>query len=449
MAYLDTLGRPFLTLAHNKVSCRDHALDGTEERFATRVELDIEANQREIIDAKDRVVMRYDYDLLGNRIHQASMEAGERWMLNDVTGNPVRAWDSRGHVFRTEYDPLRRPLRSLVTGADPANANQEVLTERLVYGEQHPQSELCNLRSKLYLHLDQAGAVSNEEHDFKGNPLRATRRLAREYRRAISWSAVSAAVPSNATAKVDPATLEAALEPQLEADKFTSRTAYDALNRPTAITAPDNSTYRPTYNEANLLEKVDVNLRGAAAATHFVANIDYDAKGQRVLVHYGNGAETTYDYDDQTFRLTHLKTTRPVGLNALASQIFADPKVVQDLHYTYDPVGNPTRIEDTALKTVHHNGQQVEPLCSYTYDALYRLIEATGREHISQMAFEFDPPNGNFPDYFFAGLGANPNDLQALRNCTRFIPMSHLLCKNAFIINTPLAHHVSLAEVEG
>jgi hypothetical protein len=45
------------------------------------VVLDIEGNQRAVIDAKDRVVMRYDYDLLGSRIHQASMEAGERWML--------------------------------------------------------------------------------------------------------------------------------------------------------------------------------------------------------------------------------------------------------------------------------------------------------------------------------------------------------------------------------
>ena len=32
--------------------------------------------------------MRYDYDMLGNRIHQLSMEAGARWMLNDVAGKP-------------------------------------------------------------------------------------------------------------------------------------------------------------------------------------------------------------------------------------------------------------------------------------------------------------------------------------------------------------------------
>ena len=83
------------------------------DKYATRVTLDIEGNQREVKDANNRVVMRYDYDMLGNRIHQASMEAGRRWMLNDVTGKPIRAWDSREHSFRTEYDELRRPLRSL------------------------------------------------------------------------------------------------------------------------------------------------------------------------------------------------------------------------------------------------------------------------------------------------------------------------------------------------
>jgi len=30
--------------------------------------------------------MRYDYDMLGNRIRQSSMEAGQRWTMNDVTG---------------------------------------------------------------------------------------------------------------------------------------------------------------------------------------------------------------------------------------------------------------------------------------------------------------------------------------------------------------------------
>ena len=200
-------------------------------------------------------------------------------------------------------------------------------------------------------------------------------------------------------------------------DIYTSGT-YDALNRPTAVTAPDNSVYRPTYNEANLLEKVEVNLRGATTATPFVTNIDYNAKGQRTLIDYANGAETTYEYDDQTFRLIHLETMRPPGQNGLASQLFKNAATVQDLRYTYDPAGNITRITDDALPVIVHGSQQVTPVSDYTYDAIYRLIEATGREHIGQTAHDFDPLDGNFRDYPFAGLGAHPNDLQALRNYT-------------------------------
>src|SRR5207237_6304526 len=96
-AYFDVLGRPFLTLAHNRVVCSNHPLDGTEAKFATRVELDIEGNQRAVRDANKkarnaqgnevedelgRIVMRYSYDMLTNRIYQLSMEAGARWMLN-------------------------------------------------------------------------------------------------------------------------------------------------------------------------------------------------------------------------------------------------------------------------------------------------------------------------------------------------------------------------------
>ncbi|HXF41693.1 MAG TPA: SpvB/TcaC N-terminal domain-containing protein, partial [Blastocatellia bacterium] len=59
LAYFDTLGRTFLTIAHNKFK-RGNAPAGDppiEEFHATRVVFDIEGNQRAVIDAKDRVVM--------------------------------------------------------------------------------------------------------------------------------------------------------------------------------------------------------------------------------------------------------------------------------------------------------------------------------------------------------------------------------------------------------
>ena len=71
-----------------------------------------------------------------SRIHQASMEAGERWMLNDVAGKPLYAWDSRGHQFRTAYDPLRRPTDSFLRDGLAA----EIAVGRIIYGETQPKS---------------------------------------------------------------------------------------------------------------------------------------------------------------------------------------------------------------------------------------------------------------------------------------------------------------------
>lgn len=388
--HLDALGRPFLTLKDNgpdPVDPSRHLL------FADRVELDIEGNQRAVRDAVvqngdalGRTVMRYDYDMLGNRIRQASMEAGARWMLNDVAGKLIRAWDSRSFLRRMTYDALRRP-----TGLHVTENGAERLAERTVYGE--GQGDSANHRTRAYQVFDGAGILTSVAYDFKGNLQQSRRELLPRYELAVNWD----------------------LSPVANDGTFRSETTYDALNRPLTITSPDGSMYRPTFNAANLLERVDVNLRGAAAATPFVTNIDYDAKGQRQLIAYGNGATTTYEYDPLTFRLIHLKTTRTAGLNGLASQIFVQPMVVQDLHYAYDPVGNITRLEDAALQTVVHGGSQAEPIGRYTYDAIYRLILAEGREHIGQSALEFDPANHNYRDHPFVGAGAHPNDLQALR----------------------------------
>jgi RHS repeat-associated protein len=410
IAHFDTLGRPFLTHVHNRVVCANHALDGTEDAFETRIELDIEGNQRTVIDAKGRVVIRYNYNIAGpdededeedktaeNLIHQASMEAGERWMLNDVAGNPIRAWDSRGFIRCMSYDQLRRP-----TGLYATEKGVKRLAEQTIYGEN--KGDGTNHLTRVYKVRDGAGVVTRVAYDFKGN-LRESRRdlLPIEIaKQGVDWDQ----------------------NPNPDDGSFTSSTTFDALNRPHTVTSPDDSKYRPTYNEANLLDKVEVNLHGAPVATTFVENIDYDAKGQRLRIEYGcgtganqKGVTTTYTYDENTFRLIKMKTTRPAGLNGLATEIFTDPTVVQNLSYTYDPVGNITRIEDAAFKHIPYNNQPIEPVCTYVYDALYRLIEAKGREHIGQTAHDFNPQTRR--DYDFVGLAhfiAHPNDLQAMRN---------------------------------
>jgi RHS repeat-associated protein len=397
VAHADSLGRTFLTVAHNKFNySATPAVDPPIEGFhCTRAILDIEGNQREVIDAKDRVVMRYEYDIArpkkdedtaSNRIHQASMEAGERWMLNDAAGKPLYAWDSRDHQFRTAYDALRRPTDTFLLEA----TGPERLIGRTIYGETRPNPETSNCRGKVIQLFDQAGVITSDDYDFKGNLLRGQRQLAKEYKSTLNWPTLS----------------EEPTVP-LEADSYTSCTRYDALNRPTELTTPHTpamqpSVIRPSYNNASLLERVEANLRGARhngqpVWTPFVTDIDYDAKGQRTLIDYGNGVTTTYEYDSLTLRLVHLLTRR----NAVPGDCRQPPPTgwpgcdVQNLHYTYDPVGNITHIRDDAQQTIYFSNKRVEPSADYTYDAIYRLIEATGREHLGQAGTTPSPSSYN------------------------------------------------------
>ncbi len=408
-AHFDTLARPFLPLADNGP---DSAQPGQHLLFATRVELDIEGNQREIIDAKDRFVMRYNYDMLSNRIHQTNMEGGARWMLNDVAGKPLYAWDNRDHRFRSIYDPLRRPTDSFLR----EGAVDELLVGRSVYGETRTNPEASNMRGKVVQLFDQAGVVSSDEYDFKGNLLRSKRQLAKQVQ----------SIPAYRT------TLDWSVAVQLETDTYTSRTRHDALNRPSQLISPHSdqpgatlNVIEPIYNEANLLEQMHAWLNQNAepadwldpttANLHAVTNIDYNAKGQRTLIDYGNGAITTYTYDPLTFRLVHLLTLRdavafPNDCPQPAPAGWPGCQV-QNLHYTYDPVGNITHIRDDAQQTTYFRNKRVEPSADYTYDAVYRLIEATGREQLGQVGGAPIPHSYN--DASRVGL-AHPGDGNAM-----------------------------------
>jgi RHS repeat-associated protein len=365
--YLDALGRTFLTVADN----------GAAGKYCTRVRLDLEGSQRAVSDALDRTVMTCDYDMLGARIHQISMEAGERWMLSDATGKPIRAWDSRGHTLRSEYDALHRPLRSFVQGQDAQQPAAEILVARIEYGEGQPNDVQRNLRTKPFRQFDTAGVVTSEHYDFKGNLLESSRQLVQAYKTIPDWSA----------------------SPGLEQRTFSSSRTYDALNRPTTMTAPDASVYRATYNAANLLERVAVKLRGAQAATQFVTSIDYDAKGQRERIEYGNGVRTEPTHDPLTLRLIKLRTTRS-----------GDQALLQDLSYAYDPAGNITHVRDGARQNIYFDNAVVTPENDYSYDAIYRLIHAEGREHIGQLS----QPQTTWDDQFRVNL-QQPGDGHAMR----------------------------------
>ncbi len=384
--HFDTLGRPVCVVEHNR-----DPQTGDDLFFHTLAKLDAEGNLLGVTDARGNGVMAYRYDILGNRVWQGSMDAGQRWLLVNIAGNPLRTWDERSHEFQYEYDILQRPTLTKVLGGDGAVPLDHIVG-RILYGESMllpDRSNEADLQARNVLgqpirQYDTGGLIDTPDYDFKGRPIATTRRLFRKYKEVANW-------------------IEAHLVADLESESFTFTTETDALGRIIRQVAPDGSVIRPAYNETGLLQSETVHHPGATDAVVYIQDIDYNEKGQRQKVTYGNGVSIRYQYDSQTFRLKRLESKRQNN----------DP--LQDWRYTYDPVGNITHVEDVNIPTVFFDNQKITGVSEYTYDALYRLVQATGRENQAALAFA---AQDNWNDAPFRHE-LHPNDPMAMRNYTQ------------------------------
>ena len=184
LTILDSLGREVISVAHNRV--QDTAGTLVDEKYLTFIKMDAEGKTLWIRDARRNLAVQYItppvannqatdpfdgfvpcYDIAGNLLYQHSMDAGDRWTLNDAAGKPMFSWDGRGHTFRTLYDALHRPLGSFVRGADPNNINREIQFEKIIYGDATgnglSDAQKLNLRGKTYKHCDTTGIITNLE----------------------------------------------------------------------------------------------------------------------------------------------------------------------------------------------------------------------------------------------------------------------------------------------
>ena len=332
----DTLGRTFRSTEDN----------GAAGRYTTVSTLDITGQVRVTTDPLGRAALSQDYSVTGQPLRHISVDAGERWSLVAADGRLMTSWNSRGIRVDRAYDQLRRPTATVATGAPAAARTAELTT----YGESLADAVARNLLGSTYKRFDEAGVAIVEQRDFDGNVITSARQFLSVASTEPDWNTPLALNP----------------------ETFTTVSIYDALGRAVAVTTPDGSVTSTTFGERNLVTGVAVLLPGSTSTTSVVSLVAYDAKAQRQSVSSGNGTVTTYTYDRETFRLVGILTTRPRSASPL-----------QDLEYTYDAVGNVTHVRDGAQPTIFFSNQAVTPDAHYFYDAIYRLVQATGREHLS------------------------------------------------------------------
>jgi RHS repeat-associated protein len=405
----DALGRAVQSIARNRRApeIRNAPLPDVEE-LRTRSVYNLRGNVIAVFDQLDRQAFAYVYDLAGTVLRVENIDAGVRRSIFDGAGNERERRDTKGGLTLHGYDRLSRPTR-LWARDDADGAVTATLRERLEYGDGGAPNQDQGIREAnravnrlgaLHQHFDEAGLSEHLAYDFKGNVLEKRRRFIRD-------QAILTVFPSRDDSapdwrirafRVDWDSLDTQEDTLLDEVAHETSAAFDALNRTRAVLYPRDITgqrqqLRPTYSRAGALQRVA--LDGAT----FVEHIAYNAKGQRTFVALANGVMSLYAYDPHTLRLARVVSTAYVKPDvhtfrpkALTTNEDRAAHLHQDFTYEYDLVGNLMTLRDRTPgsgvpKTVRGT-DALDRVC--TYDAIYRLLSATGRECDTPAELPFD-----------------------------------------------------------
>ncbi|MBB6498857.1 Rossmann-like fold-containing protein [Pedobacter cryoconitis] len=390
-------------------------------------EIDPRLYQSNISKSTSYYNFRYKYPM-GDKtpLYTDSADAGIRRNLKNIFGNTFWSQSPRNYFQLISYDRLQRKTSLLVKKIEndmPVLPFEDYnLVEVFNYGESQADAANLNLRGQLYQLKDLSGVMINSSYNIRGLLIQTSRQMVTDYKNAINWK-----------------------QPvELQEDVYRMHYTFDATAHLLQEISPDGSVTTNTYNQGGLLQGISFKDRNEKVQD-IISSIQYDAALQRTKVVCGNGINTFYSYEDTTWRLLQLTSSRanPPSLKSKALS-----PLVQDLSYTYDPVGNITRLWDRTVETVFNNNQQVDPLSGYTYDAIYRLIKANGRQHpgINANTFKNNVIDKSFKQSIFSPL-PSVNDSDKLENYQELytydqsgnlIRKQHLATSTSYTTETPV-----------
>lgn len=137
----------------------------------------------------------------------------------------------------------------------------------------------------------------------------------------------------------------------------------------------------PACNKVGALQQVNYD------GTTYV-KIVYDAKGQRLLIAFGNGMMTRYAYDPLTFRLLRQRSEKYTKSTAgnIVTYAYNSGTNKQEDGFNFDLIGNimtiMNRVTDCGINGSLLGNDALDR--HFTYDPVYRLLTADGRESDTQ-----------------------------------------------------------------
>lgn len=288
------------------------------------------------------------HSLSGAALCTDSVDAGWRLGLPGEAQQAVESWDGRGSHWRIEYGEQRRP----VAIHEQTNGQPPQALERLSYADADAEFAARNQCGQLRRHDDAAGVLLLDQHALTGEVISKTRRFLPDAQMA-DWP-------------LDEAARDTLLEPD---KRYITRQRYSPLGELIRQTDAGDHQQRWSFNRAGQLNGLELTLNGKDAQPLLTAT-DYNAAGQLLSQTAGNRVTTLATFEPDSGRLAHLSAAAPGK----------DP--LQNLSYSYDPVGNISLLMDHLQTVGYFANQRVAPETTYTYDSLYQLTSASGREAI-------------------------------------------------------------------
>ncbi len=313
--------------------------------------------------------------LAGQVIKRESTDSGWLVTLFDAAARLVWFTDGRGTTQEQTYDELGRPVQT----KEQQKGGEKRVSRITEYGDKGLEGD--NLKGLPVRQYDDSGLQIIDSVALSGATLQISQQFLASGDIAPNWPA-------------DDTSRKRLLDSEIYVTSLQADASANTLNRTDAM--GHQQSWR--YDVSGKVTSQAIKLAGETKQT-LLEHISWSAASQVLEEKTSNGVTTAYGYEPETQWLSTLAAQR------------ADNTVLQSLVYGYDNTGNVTSITDNLVATRYYQNQVTDGQKEFSYDALYQLLEVTGRENAGNKII----PYSSLP----AALTPIPTDNSQYVNYTR------------------------------